>query len=88
VKFIIVEEFYTIKFADLIGANPYCSMNEAVAGCLNSRAISAGVFPSSSLAFGSAPASMRALMISSGAPFSAAQCNAFHLYYYFSCLLC
>jgi hypothetical protein len=56
-------------------------MYEAVDGCF-SRAISAGVFSLTSLAFGSAPASMRALMISSGAPFSAAQCNAFHLICY------
>jgi hypothetical protein len=65
-------KFYTIKFADLIGAIPYCSINEVIAGYLNSRAISAGVFPLSSLAFGSAPASMRALITSSGAALSAA----------------
>jgi hypothetical protein len=41
----VVEGFYTIKFADLIGAIPYCSINEAVAGCSHSRARSAGVFP-------------------------------------------
>jgi hypothetical protein len=56
------------------------SMYEAVDGCLFSLAQSAGVFPLILLTFGSAPASMRALMISSGAPFTAAQCNAFHLY--------
>jgi hypothetical protein len=66
VKSIVVEEFYTIKFADFIGANPYCSINEAVAGCPNSRAKSAGVFPFLSLAVGSAPASIRSLMTSSG----------------------
>jgi hypothetical protein len=71
-------KFYTIKFADLIGAIPYCSINAAIAGYfLHAR--SAGVFPYLSFAFGSATASMRALMISSGAPFAAAQCNAFHL---------
>jgi hypothetical protein len=43
-------------------------MYEAVDMCLLSRAKSAGVLPSTVLAFGSAPASMRALMISSGAP--------------------
>jgi hypothetical protein len=59
---------YTMKFADLIGGIPYCSINVAIAGCLNSRAVSAGVFPYISFAFGSAPASMRALIISSGAP--------------------
>jgi hypothetical protein len=64
----VVEEFYTIKFADLIDAIPYCSMYEAVDMCLLSRAKSAGVLPSTVLAIGSAPASMRALMISSGAP--------------------
>jgi hypothetical protein len=68
----VVEWFYTIKFADLIGAIPYCSINEATAGCPFSRAKSHGVFPLSFLAFGSAPASMRALMISSGAPRAAA----------------
>jgi hypothetical protein len=67
-NFFVVEEFYTIKFADLIGAIPYCSMYEAVDRCLFRRASSTGVFPSSFLAFGSAPASMRALMITSGAP--------------------
>jgi hypothetical protein len=30
-KFIVVEEFYTVKFADLIGAIN-CSINDAVAG--------------------------------------------------------
>jgi hypothetical protein len=64
-------KFYAIKFADLIGAIN-CSINVAVAGCSYARATSAGVFPKLSLAFGSAPASMRALMISSGAPFRAA----------------
>jgi hypothetical protein len=40
----VVEEFYTVKFADLIGANPYCSINEAVAVYfLHAR--SAGVLP-------------------------------------------
>jgi hypothetical protein len=62
-------KFYAIKFADLIGAIN-CSINEAVAGYF-SRAISAGVLSRISLAFGSAPASMRALMISSGAPYAA-----------------
>jgi hypothetical protein len=28
----VVEEFYTVKFADLVGALMYCSINEAVAG--------------------------------------------------------
>jgi hypothetical protein len=78
---VVVEEFYTIKFADLIGAIK-CSINVAVAGNSSRRAISAGVLPLLSLAFGSAPASMRALMISLGAPPLAAQCNAFHLYCY------
>jgi hypothetical protein len=64
-----------------MGAIPYCSINARVAGCLYSRARSHGVFPSKSLAFGSAPASMRALMISSGASQPAARCNAFLLYY-------
>jgi hypothetical protein len=77
----VVEEFYIIKFADLIGAIPYCSINKAVAGYF-SRATSAGVFPSSPSAFGSAPESTRALMMSSGAPLSAAKCNVFHLYCY------
>jgi hypothetical protein len=72
-------KFYTVKFADLIGAIPYCSINKAVAGCSHARARSAGVFPYISVAFGSAPASMRALMISSGAPFSAAWCNVFFI---------
>jgi hypothetical protein len=45
------------------------SMYEAVDGCFCSRARSAGVCLSLSLAFGSAPALMRALMISSDAPF-------------------
>jgi hypothetical protein len=31
-KYFVIEEFYTIKFADLIDAIPYCSINEAVAG--------------------------------------------------------
>jgi hypothetical protein len=64
-------KFYAIKFADLIGAIS-CSINEAIAGYLFSRARSADVFPFLSLAFGSAPASMRALIISSGAPYAAA----------------
>jgi hypothetical protein len=66
---LLLWKFYTIKFADLIGAIPYCSINEAIAGYLFLHAKSAGVFPSLSLAFGSAPASMRALVISSGAPY-------------------
>jgi hypothetical protein len=70
-RFIVVEKFYTIKFADLIGAIPYCSMNAVVAGYF-SRARSAGVFSYIFFAFVFAPASMRALMISSGAPFAAA----------------
>jgi hypothetical protein len=61
-RFIVVEEFYTVKFADLIGAIN-CSINDAVAVCLYACARSAGVSPSSFLAFGSAPASMRALII-------------------------
>jgi hypothetical protein len=65
---LLLLKFYTVKFADLIGAIN-CSRYEAVEMCLPSRAKSAGVFPSSSLAFGLAPASMRALMISSGASF-------------------
>jgi hypothetical protein len=44
-------------------------MYEAVDGYLFSRARSAGVFPSSFLAFESAPSSMRALIIASGALF-------------------
>jgi hypothetical protein len=80
-EFFLVEEFYTIKFADLIGAIN-CSINVTVAVLLFSRATSAGVFPYISLALGSAPASMRALMILSGAPSSAASCNAFVLYWY------
>jgi hypothetical protein len=67
----ITNIFYTIKFADLIGVIPYCSINAAVARFFLC-ATSDGVFPYISLAFGSAPASMRALMISSGAPFAAA----------------
>jgi hypothetical protein len=63
--FLLLMKFYTIKFADFVGAIN-CSINAAVSGCLLSRAKSAGVFPSLSFAFGSAPASMRALMISSG----------------------
>jgi hypothetical protein len=54
-------KFYAIKFADLIGAIN-CSINEAVAGYVL-RTRSAGVFPLLFLTFGSAPASMRALMI-------------------------
>jgi hypothetical protein len=69
-KFFVVE-VYTTKFADLIGAIN-CSIYEAVARCRFLSASSAGVFPYSSLAFGSAPASIRALMISSGAPLQAA----------------
>jgi hypothetical protein len=80
--FLLLMKFYTIKFADLVGALMYCSINEAVAGCFCSRATSVGVFPYLSFTFGSAPASMRALMISAGAPFSAVQCNAFHLFCY------
>jgi hypothetical protein len=59
----IITIYHAIKLADFVGTLMYCSINEAVARCFSSRAISAGVLPSSSLAFGSAPASMRALMI-------------------------
>jgi hypothetical protein len=45
---LLLLKFYANKFADLIGANPYCSINAAVAGYHFSLAISAGVFPSSS----------------------------------------
>jgi hypothetical protein len=44
-KSIVVEEFYTIKFADLVGAIN-CSINKAVAGCPLSRARLTEVFPS------------------------------------------
>jgi hypothetical protein len=71
IRNILLLKFYIVKFADLIGAIN-CSMYEAVAGYSYSRARSAGVSPTSFLAFGSAPASMRALMISSGAPYQAA----------------
>jgi hypothetical protein len=47
-------------------------MYEAVDICLFSRARSNGVFPSLFSTFGSAPASISALMISSGAPLEAA----------------
>jgi hypothetical protein len=60
-------KFYAIKFADLIG-EINCSINEAVDEWSYSRARSAGVLPLLSLAIGSAPASMRDLTISSGAP--------------------
>jgi hypothetical protein len=79
--FLLLMKFYSIKFADLVGAMPYCSINAAVDGYfLHAR--SAGVSPPLSFAFVSAPASMRALMISSGAPLRAVQCNAFRLYCY------
>jgi hypothetical protein len=73
---------YATKLADFVGGSQYCSIYDAVDVCLFLRAKSAGVFPSISLDFRSTPASMRALMISSGAPTSAAKCKAFQLVCY------
>jgi hypothetical protein len=33
IRNILLLKFYIVKFADLIGAIPYCSINEAIAVC-------------------------------------------------------